>query len=79
MKVIFSPAIGVATLSGLIPSRRDAKITKTITNPRMKLAMEAVTTDAAHKRRPCEKSIRFSGNQSIKIANVDAISPTIIA
>ena len=73
------PAIGVATLSGFTPNRREARITNTITNPKAKLAIEAVTTEAAQSNRPWEKSTRFSGNQSMKMANVDAISPTIIA
>ena len=73
------PAIGVAALYGFTPNRREARITNTITKPKAKLAIEAVTTEAAQSKRPWEKSIRFSGNQSMKMANVDAISPTIIA
>lgn len=45
-------AIGVATLSGLMFIRLEHSITKTMTIPSRKLAIDAVTNELAHKSKP---------------------------
>ena len=64
-RVMRSPrlaAIGVATLSGLMLSFLDARITATMTSPRLKEATEAVTRLEAQRRMRLKSSWRLMPN-----------------
>jgi hypothetical protein len=53
-------------------------MTTTMTRPRRKLAMEAVTTEAAARRRPWSTLKVPSGMKSMIMANRDATNPMTI-
>lgn len=72
-------AMGVATLSGLIPIFRDPMMTPIMIIPRTKEAMKAVATLLAHSRKACGMLKWPSGIQPKTTAAMDARKPTTVA
>ena len=70
MAYYYLPAIGVATLSGLTLHFREKRMTPTMTSPRAKLAIEAVTIADAHNNKAWSKS-----NDPATVLSVNLTSP----
>ena len=75
---MYLPAIGVATLSGLTLHFLEKRMTPTMTSPRAKLAIEAVTIADAHNNKAWSKSNAPAENKSIATATIEATKPTTI-